>query len=66
MVENDDSDRRTVLKLAGLAAATAGGVAGAGTATAADEDATANGDGLVTVAETVERIEAAIEEGDPE
>lgn len=75
MVENDASDRRTVRKLAGLAAATTGGIAGIGTATTDDEDAAPDNvadDGLVaveggeTVAETVDRIEAGIEEGDRE
>jgi uncharacterized protein (DUF302 family) len=71
-----------VLKTAGLTAAVVGGVTGAGVVAGDDhddgEDATEDDgdddteDGLVTVeggetvAETVDRIEAAIEEGDPE
>lgn len=73
MAKKDNSDRRTVLKIAGLAAATAGGVSGIGSATADNEETDPEEeDGLITVeggetvSETVERIETAIEEGDPE
>lgn len=68
MTRETDDGRRTVLKLAGLSAAGVGSLAGlGGTAAASDAD-----DGLITVeggetvAGTVERIEAAIEEGPPE
>lgn len=80
MSRETDSDRRTVLKLAGLTAGGVAGVAGFGQAAADGDDHGDGGnhdggdtdDGLVTVeggetvAGTVERIENAIEEGDPE
>lgn len=71
MTRNADSDRRTVLKLAGLTAGGAAGVAGFGGIGAADEGDGSEEDGLVTVGGgetvegTVERIEAAIEAGSP-
>ncbi|MFC6904491.1 DUF302 domain-containing protein [Halalkalicoccus tibetensis] len=72
MSRNTDDDRRTVLKLAGLTAGGVAGVAGLGGIGAADEGDESEEDGLVTVeggetvAGTVERIEAAIEEEPPE
>ncbi|MEM4780990.1 MAG: DUF302 domain-containing protein [Halalkalicoccus sp.] len=91
MSRETDSDRRTLLKLAGLTAGGVAGIAGFGQASADEHDeddsdrdgesddadhdggeGDTDGDGLVTVeggetvAETVERIEAAIEEGPPQ
>lgn len=82
MSRETDSDRRTLLKLAGLTAGGVAGVTGIGGVAAAEHDEAdaeegesdqdGGDDGLVTVeggdtvAGTVERIEAAIEEAPPE
>lgn len=72
MSRDTDSNRRTVLKLAGLTAGGVAGVAGLGGVGAADDGDGSEDDGLVTVeggetvSGTVERIEAAIEEAPPE
>ncbi|MFC6906856.1 DUF302 domain-containing protein [Halalkalicoccus tibetensis] len=68
MTREPDDDRRTVLKLAGLSAAGVGSIAGlSGTAAASNsEDGLITVEGGETVEGTVERIEAAIEEGPPE
>lgn len=73
MLEKTDSNRRTILKISGLTAAGVGGIASFGGAATEDEaPEETHEDGLVTieggdtVAGTVEQIEAAINEGDPE